>query len=304
MSTGATTATTTAAPVRARFADYVELAKPRITILELVTVVAAMQFALAATGGSWTAGPTIAILLGTGLLAASANTLNQYLEIRFDRLMRRTANRPLAAKRMRPIEAATFGIASVAIGVTLLAFGVNGLTAGLGLLCWFTYVALYTPMKRYSTWNTFVGAISGALPIVMGWTAGGGQLDAVALGLFAVLFLWQYPHFMAIAWLCREDYAKVGYKMTTVVEPTGRTAGVYAIVGAAMLAPAALLPAVAVGGDGSVVYACSVVVFAVLQLVVAIRFYRNRTDQNARHLMRASLLYLPAWMLMLVCCLP
>lgn len=304
MSIGATTLSTATPTTRARVADYLELAKPRITILELVTVVAAMQLAVAAGHASWDAWSVSAMLLGTTLLAVSANTLNQYLEVRFDRLMTRTANRPLPAGRMRRVEAAVFGVACVAVGVTLIAFGVNPTTALLGLLCWFLYVAVYTPMKRVSPWNTFVGAVSGALPIVMGWTAAGGPLDGVALGLFAVLLLWQYPHFMAIAWLCRDDYARAGYKMTTTVEPTGRRAAAHAVTGAALLAPASLLPGAAIGGEGSVAYACLVVLLAALQLGVAIRFYRNRSDATARRLLRASLIYLPVWMLTLVLCLP
>ncbi|MEM6328818.1 MAG: heme o synthase [Planctomycetota bacterium] len=309
MSTGATTlsAPSASAPAvaatRSRLADYVELAKPRITILELVTVVAAMRLAVAAGGVAWEWGSVVAMLVGTTLLAASANALNQVLEARFDALMTRTANRPLPAGRMSRLEAAVFGTASVAIGVTLLAVGVNGLTAAIGLTSWLLYVGAYTPMKRVTTWNTFVGAVSGALPIVMGWTAGGGGLDPrVALGLFLVLFLWQYPHFMAIAWLCREDYARAGYKMTTVVEPTGRRAATLAVAGAVLLAPASLLPAMGLGG--SPVYASVVVVLAVLQFAVAAMFYRRRDDRSARRLLRASLLYLPAWMLTLSLCLP
>ena len=305
MSTGATTLATSreAIGVWSRLADYVELAKPRITVLELVAVVAAMRLAIAAGGGAWNAWVVTALLLGTALLAASANTLNQYLERKPDGLMVRTRNRPLPSGRMRPKEAALLGIVSVALGVTLLAVGVNGLTAGLGLLSWLLYVAVYTPMKRVSTWNTFVGAVSGALPIVMGWTAGGGQLDGVAVGLFAVLFLWQYPHFMAIAWLCREDYERAGYKMTTVVEPTGKRAGYHAVAGAALLAPAALIPGMMIGG-GSIAYATLVVLFAALQFAVAVAFCVNRNDKSARRLLRASLLYLPAWMLVMSFCLP
>jgi len=305
MSTGATTlaASSETLGVGSRVADYVELAKPRITVLELVTVVAAMRLAIVAGDGAWHAWVVTAMVVGTTLLAASANTLNQYLERRPDRQMVRTRNRPLPSGRMRPREAALLGIASLAAGVTLLAIGVNGITAGLGLLSWLLYVAVYTPLKQHSTWNTFVGAASGALPIVMGWTAGGGQLDGVAVGLFAVLFLWQYPHFMAIAWLCREDYARAGYQMSTVVEPTGRQAGAKAVTCAALLAPAALLPGIALGG-GSIAYATLVVVFALLQFAVAVAFYIKRNDSTARRLLRASLLYLPAWMLALTFCLP
>ncbi len=304
MSTGASTIATPGEDHRlvVRLADYLELSKPRITVLELVTVLAAMRLGVAAFGEAWNLGLVMAMVIGTTLLAASANALNQVIEMRFDRIMTRTANRPLPSGRMRPFEAVAFGVVCVAVGVTLLAVGVNGLTAALGLTSWLLYVAAYTPMKRVSAWNTFVGALSGALPIVMGWTAAGGGLDVVALGLFLVLVLWQYPHFMAIAWLCREDYATAGYKMTTVVEPTGRRAAAYAVTGAALLAPVALIPAMAFGG--SVVYATVVVLLALLQFAVAVSFYRDRSDKTARRLLRASLIYLPAWMLTLSLCLP
>ncbi|MEN1681966.1 MAG: heme o synthase [Planctomycetota bacterium] len=306
MSTGVTvTAAEAARPntLRARLADYAALAKPRISLLELVTVGVAYRFAVAA-GGEWSPTVFMVLMVGTTLLAASANTLNQYLEIKHDRRMFRTADRPLPAGRMRPSEAAWFGLVSLAVSITLIAFGVGPVPAAIGLVCWWLYVGVYTPLKRHSTFNTTVGAVSGALPIVMGWTAGGGSLDGVAMGLFAVLLLWQYPHFMAIAWLCKDDYARGGYRMSTVVDPTGRWAGVQAVAGAALLAPAALYPAAIIGGDGSVTYACLAVLLAVLQLVYAVAFYRNRTDLTARRLLRASLLYLPGWMLALSLCLP
>lgn len=289
--------------VMAKLADYVQLSKPRITVLELITVVAAMRLAVAAGLGDWNGGVVFSLLVGTTLLAASANALNQYLERRQDGIMRRTANRPLPAGRMRPVEAALFGIASVAVGSTILAVGVNALTAGVGLLSWFTYVAIYTPMKRYSTFNTTIGAVSGALPILMGWTAGGGTLDLTALGLFMVLFLWQYPHFMAIAWLCREDYGKAGYQMATTVDSTGRRAGAQAIAGASLLIPASLLPAIGVSAAGGL-YSLLMVLIGLAQLVVAFQFARKRNDLQARRLMRASLLYLPAWMLVMSVLLP
>lgn len=286
-----------------RLADYVQLSKPRITVLELITVIAAMRLAVAAGAGGWNGTIIASLLIGTTLLAASANALNQYLERRQDALMRRTAQRPLPAGRMQPMEAALFGIGSVAIGSTILAIGVNALTAGLGLLSWFVYVAIYTPMKKHSTFNTTVGAVSGALPILMGWTAGGGGLDLTAFGLFLVLLLWQYPHFMAIAWLCREDYSKAGYQMATTIDATGRRAGAQAITGAALLIPASLLPAIGVGATGGW-YGLWVVLIGVGQLLVAISFARKRDDRRARRLMRASLLYLPAWMLVMSLLLP
>ena len=298
MSTGATTLNADARPsFLSRVGDYVELTKPRITILELVAVVAAMWLAVRTTGsGLWTAGVVASTLIGTTLLAASANALNMYLERRLDRLMSRTADRPLPTGRLAPVQAATFGVATLSIGFTTLAIGANWLTALMGLASWFLYVAIYTPMKTRSTFNTTVGAVSGALPILIGWTAGGGAFDLTAAGLFGVLMLWQYPHFMAIAWLCREDYASAGYKMSTVVDPSGLRAGAIAVVGAAALLPVGLLPGVAaVGAAGW--YAAAALLLAVGLTVASIAFLVSRTDNSARRLLRASLLYLPLWLL-------
>lgn len=294
-----------AATVRSRFADYAELAKPRITVLEVVTVATAMRLAVAAgASDGWNTGVAVAMLVGTTLLAASANTLNQYLEIRFDRLMTRTADRPLAAGRVRPAEAAALGVACVAVGTTLITVAVNPLTGLLGLSCWLLYIACYTPLKRRTTLNTTIGAVSGAMPIVMGWTAGGGGLDGVAIGLFAVLFFWQYPHFMAIAWLCRDDYHRAGYRMTTVVDPSGRWAGAQAVAGSVLLAPAGLYPAAALAREGAPIYASIAVALSLMLLAPSVWFYTKRSDRSARMLLRASLLYLPAWLLALTVCLP
>lgn len=297
MKTGASAVATSRQDERAasRVRDYLELIKPRITILELVTAVAGMYLAC---GAAWTPGLVIATLVGAGLLAASANALNQYIERPLDAKMSRTAARPLPTGRMAPLEAVVFGVVAVAMGTTLLALAVNFTTAALGLLSWFLYVAVYTPLKTRSTLNTAVGAVSGALPIVMGWTAGGGALNVTALGLFLVLFLWQFPHFMAIAWLCRDDYARAGYKMSTVVEPSGARAGAIAVAGAALLLPAALLPSINTL-FAAYDYATLAVALGAAQLVVATLFLWRRTDQSARRLLRASLLYLPAWLLVL-----
>lgn len=280
------------ARVTSRVRDFVELSKPRITILELLTAVAGMYLA---TRGQLQPGVVIGTLLGAGLLAASANALNMYLERHRDARMVRTADRPLPAGRMAPMEAAAFGIAGVSIGLTVLVMAVNWTTALLGLASWLLYVAIYTPMKVKSTLNTTVGAVSGALPIVMGWTAGGGAMDWTAAGLFAVLFLWQYPHFMAIAWLCKADYAAAGYQMSTVVEPTGARAGAVAVAGAAMLLPAAMLPVVNTPFS-ALTYQLLASVLTLLLLAASLLFLRSRNDQSARRLLRASLLYLPAWL--------
>lgn len=279
----------------ARARDYVQLAKPRITILELLTAVAGMYLA---TYGAIPLDVAAATLLGAGMLAVSANTFNQYLERRLDAKMQRTAERPLPTGRISPVGAALFGFVNVAIGMTVLVLAVNWTTAILGLASWFLYVAVYTPLKVRTTLNTTVGAVSGAIPIVMGWTAAGGALDVTALGLFGVIFFWQYPHFMAIAWLCREDYTAAGYKMDSVVEPSGARAGVIAVAGAAMLLPVAVLPAIRTTFSAQDYLVVATVLNALL-IIAAGMFLLRRGDRSARRLLRASLLYLPAWMLAL-----
>ena len=298
MSTGATTLTADTRPHwLAKIGDYVELTKPRIMMLELVAVVAAMWLAVEMTGSAlWTASVIASTIIGTALLAASANAINMYIERGLDRMMTRTAGRPLPSGRLAPWQAAAFGVATLSVGVTVLALGANWLTALIGVVSWFLYVAVYTPMKTRSTFNTTVGAVSGALPILMGWTAGGGGFDLTAAGLFGVLMLWQYPHFMAIAWLCREDYARAGYQMSTVVEPTGLRAGAVAVIGAALLLPVGLLPGVASNGAAPM-YATAAVLLAVGLMLAAALFLVSRTDRSAKRLLRASLLYLPLWLL-------
>ncbi len=297
MSTGATSLAVPREESRlvSRLRDYAQLSKARVTLLELVTALAGMYLAM---GPAMPLGLVLATLLGAGALAASAIAYNQYIERRLDAQMQRTANRPLPSGRMAPGEAALFGVVALAFGMTLLVLAVNWTTAWLGLLSWFTYVAIYTPLKTRSTFNTTVGAVSGALPIVMGWTAGGGAMDLTALGLFAVLFFWQYPHFMAIAWLCKDDYAAAGYKMHAVVEPTGARAGAMAVVGAAMLLPSALLPVLNTPFS-ALSYAIVATLLSALLLVASVLFMTSRTERSARRLLRASLLYLPAWMLVL-----
>lgn len=313
MSTGASSMTvprtdaaaSSVAGARSRVADYVELTKPRITILEVITVLAALYLATngMASDSVFSLGLLAATVIGTTLVAASANTINQYLERQSDGRMLRTASRPLPAGRLTPSEAALFGIACLAVGSTILAIGANWQTAAIGVGSWLLYVGVYTPMKPRTTWNTFVGAISGALPILMGWTAGGGEWNLTAAGLFGVLFFWQFPHFMAIAWLCKDDYRRGGYKMSTVVEPTGLTAGAHAVASGAMLLPVCLLPVLESGGAAPV-YSTIAVLLGVAQLYVAFRFFIKRNDLTARHLLRASLLYLPAWLLTLCLCAP
>ena len=281
-----------------KVADYWELIKPRIVAMELITI--AMGFYLAA-GSDWSPLVLIATLLGTGLVAGSASTLNQWLERDLDAVMSRTANRPLPAGRVEPWHAVVYGLLLLAGGVTLLAIGPGTATLTLGLICWCLYVVIYTPLKTVSTLNTAVGAASGSLPIVMGWVAAGGQFDLVACSLFGVLYLWQYPHFMAIAWRCRDDYQRAGYVMSTTVDPSGRQAGRLAIVGAVLLLPVSVLPVEMTSSTAlaALFVACNFML-GVFYLWASVGFARSPGDASSRLLLRASLVYLPFWILSLL----
>lgn len=272
-----------------RARDYLELAKPKIAVMELVTVAAA--FYLAGHGA-----PNLPLLLqaliGTALVAASASAFNQWLERSTDALMPRTADRPLPSGRLGSRDVAWFGSVLAVVGVCYLTVAVNALTASLGLASWLLYVVVYTPLKRHSTTNTAVGAVAGALPVLMGWTAAGRPLDVNAATLFMIVFLWQFPHFMAIAWLHRRDYALAGMKMLTVVDPSGQRAGRQAVLAASALVPVTLVPVVI--SFATPTYGALALSIGIAQLACAGSFFRRLDETSARRLLRASLLYLPA----------
>ena len=285
------------ASLLARLADYVERTKPRSAMLILVTVTAA------GTMASW-GQPDLWLLLhsmvGIALVAASASALNQCFEKDLDARMQRTSNRPLPSGRITPRQAYSFATVTIVAGCVYLLATTNLLTAAFALATWVVYACIYTPLKSRTTSNTAIGAISGALPICIGWAAQGGQWDARVGSLFTVLFLWQFPHFMAIAWLHRHEYAEAGFRMLTVADPSGRRAGVQAVLSALVLLPVSFAPAlVAPEAYGSVFVALSFVLgFA--QLICAIRFLMKRDDSAARLLLRASLIYLPLQMALLI----
>jgi len=239
-------------------------------------------------------------MLGTLLVAASASAANQWLERRSDARMARTASRPLPAGRLSSSEAFAFAAATLVGGVLYLACFVNLAATGWALLTWALYVLVYTPLKMLSSVNTAVGAVAGALPVLIGWSATGTPIDARAVALALLLFLWQFPHFMAIAWLYRSDYNRAGYQMLTVVEPTGRRAGWQAVLAALALVPVSLVPVLATPGLGSVLYLAGAVLLGAGQLGLAALFLRQADDWRARLLLRASLVYLPTVLVMLM----
>ena len=235
-------------------------------------------------------------VLGAALVAASAGAMNQWWERAGDAQMIRTARRPLPAGRLAPWQVMLFGLATLVLGAVELTVWVNLLTASVALATWAIYVLVYTPLKTRSPLNTAVGAVSGALPILIGWTATGAAIDTRALALLAVMFLWQFPHFMAIAWLYRADYERAGQQMLTVVDPTGLRAAAQAVVGALVLLPVSLVPALSPAAGSPAVYCAWTLVLGGLQATAAVLFLIRRDDDSARRLLRASLVYLTCWM--------
>ena len=270
-----------------RVADFVELTKPRITALVLVT--AAVGYAV---GGQARFSSTgfLLFMIGTALLCGGASTLNQYLERDADGRMERTNRRPLPAGRVTPPEALAFGIGISAVGLVLLA-AVNPLTLALGAASLASYVLAYTPLKRVTSLCTVVGAVPGALPPLMGWAAARGSLGPAGWGLFAILFLWQLPHFLAIGWLYREDYARGGFPMLAVTDRDGSSTGRQAVLYATALLPVTLAAGLlAAAGTG---YLWGALILGVGFLGCAIAFARSRSTGSARRLFLVSVLYLP-----------
>ena len=277
--------------------DYMQLTKPRILVMILLTVGVAIVAVPNVTVSFWI---FLHAVIGTGFVAASASTLNQWLEQEQDALMPRTAKRPLPDGRLTSLEAATFGWVLVLIGTIYLALFTNWTTAMLGLVTWGLYVWVYTPMKQYSWWNTAVGTLPGALPVLMGWTAAGGRLDQWGGWLLTlIVVLWQFPHFMSIAWLYREQYAKAGYQMLTNVDPSGRSAAWHAIIPAMALIPLSLLVLHPASLFDWVLFALSVAT-CLGQILASWRFMKERSTQTARKLLRSSLVFLPAILTLVV----
>lgn len=283
-----------------RIQAYVELTKMRISVMVLVTFIVAA--ALAAEGM-----PNLSVMfwgsLGMLFVAASGNAMNMYLERYSDFQMPRTANRPLPAKKLSASEVAFFGASTIGIGTAILLVTVNWQTAACGLLNWILYVAIYTPMKRKTWFNTEVGAVAGAMPILMGGlaTTTPPSIPVVVWAFFGVLFFWQFPHFMAIAWKYRHQYEAGGLKMLTVVDPTGKRAGRKAVVTAVLLIVVSLIPLLNcptyVQG---ILLAAAATWLGWRYLKASIAFNQQPDDDTARTLMRKSLLYLPLYMLALI----
>ncbi len=289
----------TPASVEARsslFADLLQLTKPRIVTLVLVTTVAA---AMVAADGFFAWSQLVWLLAGTAMIAGSAGAANQIWERRIDATMPRTAVRPLPSQRMSVAIAVGFTALIGVLGTAVLAVAFSTTTALVGLATWGLYVLVYTPLKTRTSWNTAVGAVAGALPILIGYTALGGSLtDATGWLLVGVLVTWQFPHFMASAWMYRTQYADAGFQMSTTVEPTGRSAAWQSILGSIALVACGVALCISPSEWLSSTIA-SIAVVAVVQpmLRAALAFAQSRDDARARRMLRSSLLVLPAVLL-------
>jgi protoheme IX farnesyltransferase len=275
--------------------DYVALTKPRLNVLVVAT--SAAGYYLGATGPISPV-PFIATVVGTALVAGGAATLNQVYERDTDALMQRTRMRPLPAARVSLSEARVFGGVLSIAGLALLAAFSTWLAAALALATLVTYLCIYTPLKRISPVATVVGAVPGALPPLIGWTASHGSIALGGLSLFLIVFLWQIPHFMAIAWMYRDDYGAAGFPMLAVIDPEGRRAGRQAVAYAAALLPTSVVPTI-VDLSGPL-YGVVAAVLGLALLVLSVRFASARTNAAARQLFFASIAYLPLiWIVMI-----
>ncbi len=290
----------TRAPARpagpqARARAYFELTKPGITRLSVLTAVAGYYMA--------TSGPVdwvrlIHLVVGTTLAASGTNALNQCAEREIDARMRRTRVRPLPSGRLRPGEALRFSWGTALVGLIYLGWSINVLTALVVASSLASYVFVYTPLKRRTSLSTLVGAVPGALPIVAGWTAAGDGVNTVAWSLFGILFLWQLPHFLALAWLYREDYRNGGLAMLSVFDPDGEQTGRQAMLYGLTLVPVSLLPTL-LGLTGATYFFGALTLgsaFAGLGAAMMVR----RTELRARRLFLGSILYLPALLILMV----
>jgi protoheme IX farnesyltransferase len=280
---------------RSRSADYVTLAKPRLNLLVVASTLAGYVMG----GGDMSnVARVLAMVGGTGLVAAGASAFNQVIERRTDALMHRTRLRPVADGRLGPADALIYATALSFAGLAVLAVAVNLLSAAVALATLVSYAAIYTPLKSKTSFATVIGAVPGALPPVIGWAAATSGLSQGAWILFGILFLWQLPHFLAIAWMYREDYARAGLAMLPVIEPDGRSTARQAVIYAAALLPLSLAPTLV--GMTTTAYFVAALVLTLAFLALTLQFARTRSVADARRVFFGSILYLPIlWVLMI-----
>ena len=277
-----------------RLADYIEIAKPRISLMVLLTVSCGYVLGMETSSVSIT---LMHACLGIAVVAVGSSAVNQWIERETDGRMRRTMNRPLPSGRLAPSEVLLFGLAAAGVGCAYLALMVNAETAVLTGITFVLYAGVYTPLKRVTSLCTAVGAIPGALPPVLGWLAAGGRWDANSFALFAILFLWQFPHFFAIAWLHREDYCRAGLRMLPAGTSLPHVTGLLAIAYASCLIPVSLLPSQF--GLAGTTYSVVAIILGSAYLAASILFAWQETRTSARRVLWTSLIYLPVLLLTL-----
>lgn len=281
--------------LRERIVAYVELTKPRIAILLVLTSAAGFYMG---TKGTFDVVLFVNMLIAITLLAFGVATLNQYWERDLDELMPRTAARPLPTGRITPAEALFFGLAQCLIAEVYLALAVNMLTAFLGAMVIVGYVLVYTPLKTRTSASTAIGAIPGALPPLMGWTAAANDISIGAWALFAMQFLWQFPHFLSIAWIFRKEYANAGIKMLPAVEPDGKITARQIVLFSLMLLPTSLAPFFF--GLSGMVFLIGATIIGLWMLYASIVAARAKTDEANKRLLLVTVIYLPVLFILMV----
>ena len=280
---------------KSRLSIYAELSK--LNILSLVLIATILGYYLGTSGLiSWKR--LFITLLGTALTASGSGALNHYLERETDKFMVRTKNRPLPAGLIKPAEVMNYGVLMVLAGIMILVIQVNMLTGFIALLTAFLYIVVYTPLKKITWLNTSIGSIPGALPILGGWTASSGSIDTMAWVLFAIMYLWQHPHFYSIAWICRSDYAEAKLKMLPVVEPDGNSTIRQIFWHLLLMIPITFLPFIQ--GALGLFYLIGAFMITSAFFVSALPLARNRSDKSALLLLKASVFYLPSLLLIII----
>ena len=281
---------------RHRLFDFIALTKPRLNLLVVVTTMVAYYLGASDSTDLWR---LLHTLIGTALVAGGAAALNQASERDADGLMRRTRLRPVPDGRLQPGEARRFGIVLATAGILELAVGTHLLAAGVALATLVTYAVIYTPLKRRTSFAMLIGAVPGALPAALGWAAARGNLTIEAWVLFSIVFLWQIPHFLAIAWMYRDDFERAGFSFLPVIEPGGRRTAQQVVLSVAALLPVSLAPTwIGLAGPA---YLVGSAVLGVSLAVVAVQFAHHRTPRHARRLFAGSIIYLPfLWGLLVV----
>ena len=280
---------------KSRISIYAELSK--LNILSLVIIATVLGYYLGASGIIlWE--HLLITLLGTAMTACGSGALNHYLERETDAFMARTKNRPLPAGLIKPFEVMNYGVIMVLIGVLVLVTQVNMLTGFIALLTAFLYIVVYTPLKKITWLNTSIGSIPGALPILGGWTASAENIDAMAWVLFAIMYLWQHPHFYSIAWICRKDYAEANLKMLPVVDPDGNSTIRQIFWHLLLMIPITSLPFIQ--GQLGLFYLLGALLITSAFFVSALPMARNRSDKSALLLLKGSVFYLPSLLFIII----